>query len=156
MLKDEIIIDVVDNLGTEDKISMLCFICYFRINKYRNREKETLTKEEFKEILILISIIEKNNEDIQDKKLFKIFKERMKETNFETFKKEYKNKIKLEKEEILTYIKNIYETIELIKKEKELKKQEEKQKQEKEIELKKDKLNNQKKLNEILVDNISL
>lgn len=113
MLKDKIINEIVNNL--ENKNDMLCLICFFKIKDYK--KKEVFTIEEVKELLTLISILKKNIENIKDKKLLKELKEEIYD-DLIGYKKDYEKLVKIEKEEILTYIKNINEIIKIIQKDK--------------------------------------
>lgn len=158
MLNDEEIKGTL-NINIDDENNIICFICSYTLQK--QKMKETLTDEDIREVLILISIFEKHINKIKnenDKQKLKKFFD--KDLNIKGLK-EYKNNnnIKSSKEEIETYLKNIYEDIKRIREQKELKIQEQKdkiQKQEKEQKLKEEKKENQKKFNETFTDIISL
>lgn len=156
MLSDENIKKLL-NIDTDDEKFYICHICLEKEKKFI--EKEKLTTDEIKEIIIINSIFEKNIEKILNKEVILFLKkERERYLNKKELKKQ-KEMFNIEKEEIQTYLKNIYEDIKRIREQKELKIQEQKdkiQKQEKEQKLKEEKKENHKKLNDYLLDDISL
>lgn len=123
MLSDENIKKIL-NINTNDEKFYICHICLDGLKKYI--DKKIITSEEIKEIIILNSIFEKNIEKILNKEVKEFLKEELKKyLNVNELKKE-KNIFKVEKEEIQTYLKNIYEDIKRIQEQKELRIQEQK------------------------------
>lgn len=160
MINDEIINNIANRYEFKDKSFILCLICSLKLKEYI-KEKEYMKIEKVKEFLIFLYIFENNIEKIPIKRIREELKGKLIRLyfDFEHYKLEIKRiKIKIKDEEIEEKTIDIIRTIEKIKNiepltptKKELEELEELKKLKE-----KTKKENQKKFNEIFIDNISL
>lgn len=117
-------INLLSVINLEDKNFTISFICFH--NMYKQKDKEISTEKELREIMIYNSIFEKNIEKTKEEKekqqLKMVYTTKLNINKL----KELKNKfnIKIEKEEIEIYLKDINEDIEKIREFQKLKIQE--------------------------------